>query len=267
MAIAALLFLALAAGAEETVLRRLEDKVPGAAVIVEIVAAGAEQTTLNGYTVLSGKRYRVYTHPGSGERQEFDELSSGRLAPFFKGGEKALLYRSTNSLGSSTLYVVRYQKPRFRRVGTFPEGRARDLDGDGRFEVTTKRRPLGRFFPLGCDGFGSMADGAWKTEVHAWNGTAFVPDSGKYASFFKSLVEKDEKAVAALEPEKIKRTGEYMGAALTLYLDFESAGRGREGWGRLQALLKPLGAMPGGGACLKEIDASLRDSLKIPSDW
>lgn len=262
-----LLSLAICAAAEERLVRRLEDRVPGATVLVEIVEARSGSTVLNAYTFLAGKRYLTYTHPGSGERQELDELSSQKLFDFFRDGSKALLYRSTNALGQTMLYVMRYDKKRFRRAGSFPQGRARDLDGDGRFEIISRRRPLGRFFPVGCAGYGSMADAAWKTEVHVWDGTAFSPAPGKFAAFYASLASKDEAALKALEPEKRARAGDYLGAALTLYFDLESAGRGREGWTRLKEALSPVASVAGSDSCAEQVEKDLRRSLNIPPDW
>lgn len=224
---------------------------------------------VNIYATLNGKQVMIYTHPSASEAPSLEEgLTQKRFPDFFKDGSRALVYRMVNKeLGQSTLYVLRWQKGRFKRAGAFPEGRVRDLDGNGRFEILTRSAPLGRLMTVSCPRFETTVTAAVKTDVQVWEEGGFVSAAERFPAVFERRIAEDGAALAALEPRKSERAGDYVSLAITLYYDYAAAGKGRQGWELLSRNLDPGSALPGAAACLEKIRSDLRARLSIPDDW
>lgn len=244
------------------------DKVPYAAVLYR--AKSGEGGQVDVYVTLKGKELLIYTHPSVSETPALEEAQPRKkFGDFLKDGSKTLVYRMTNAaMGRSTLVVLRKQGIRFSKIGSFPEGRVSDLDGDGQVEIVARTAPLGRVLQLGCgDSFGTTVSAAMKTQVYAWDGRAFADVSARHVPYFETLAKDDSARLEELSAQKQEKAGAYVSAALTLYFDLEAAGKRREGWARLSDALDPKVKLPGAADCVKKTRAELREKLAVPSDW
>lgn len=226
---------------------------------------------LNVYATLGGKALMLHTRAAAGERLEFDEaLGEKRFPDFLKDGSRVLVYRASwPALNQSTLYVLRYAGLRFKRIGVFPEGRIADLDGDGRYEIVTRRPPLGRFVFVGCrEAFQTLAREAYQTDVQAWRDGRFASVAPRFPAFYAERIARSEESLKAMGVARANHPGDYLGLALTLYYDYTSKGERRRGWERFLELCRaPAHAPPGVGECLLKIKNDLRARLSIPDDW
>jgi hypothetical protein len=221
------------------------------------------------YALANGEQKLVFMHPSPLETPSLDPaLSQKRFVDLFNDGSRALAYRMVNpALNRSTLHVLRWKKGGFSRAGSFPEGKLRDLDGDGRFELVTQTAPLGRFLTVSCDRFETTVPSALKTDVMRSKGGKFESASGRYPEFFKARIAEHERALQALEADKAERAGQYISVALSLYFDHAAYGEGRRGWARLTELLDPKTRLPGAANCVEQITKDLRAKLSIPAGW
>jgi hypothetical protein len=241
--------------------------VPYAAVLLRDAAHGFDK--LNVYARLQGRSLMVYTHPGTVDRLEFSRLmlSDREFPNLLRDGSRVVSYRAlTPGLTKTSLYVLRLDGKRVRRVAVFPEGRFKDVDDDGRMEVISRDLPLGRFFSVGCEEFRTVAQTAFQTRIYSWRNGRFDDVSAKYPAFFTEDLAAQEEKLALIPKER--KPGEYVAGALTVYFDYASEGKSREGWRRLCELIKPPSvAVPHLAACVEKVKGDLRQELSIPADW
>lgn len=253
---------AIAEHSDMAVVRRANGKLPSGPASAVILEKGAS-SELAVFAVLKGKGYLVHTQPGGEKAFSFDPAAKPFADPF--GGKTAtLVYRVRDAaLDSETLVVLRHKKPFFAKAGEFPEGRLIDADGDGRLDVVLRRRPLGRFFRVGCGDFEAGPGRAFETDALFFDGKGFAPSPARAAAFLEAALKEDEAALAASESLKTSRPGDYLGKALTVYFGHAKLGRKDRGWAALDAALEPpSGALPGVAACVGQVRAALREKLR-----
>lgn len=251
------------------VTRRVTGRVDGAPALAAVLRSeDGLSSEVDVFLLHRGRAVLVYLSPVMGSA----ELETGKgisgFCAFFGDQPPALLYRtSAPALPQTTLHVLRWRKPYFIEAGTFPDGAVR-RDG-GRWVVLSRRRPLGRFFRVGCGHYDTGAGRAYRTEVWAWRAGKFQDISAQRPGFYAERIAEDERALAASADERADRPGDYLNRALTLYFDYQSKGDGQAGWKRLEESLArpPADAPPGSASCLREVRRKLRDELKIPADW
>ncbi|HAM34389.1 MAG TPA: hypothetical protein DEB40_08910 [Elusimicrobia bacterium] len=240
--------------------------VPLAAVLFRNPAKNLNKLAV--YATLKGKSYLVYTHPSFIDRLKFDPALPGQgFLDLFADGSRAIVYHATTpGLNTRTLYVLRCQGPRVRRVGSFPQGELRALRGAGRPVIVSQTLALGRYFSVGCENFYAMSQNAYQTRIYEWRKGDFIDASTKFPDFFAEKIKGLEDRLALIPKEK--QPGEYLGGVVALYYDYAAQGRPRQGWNRLSSLLKPPPyAFPKLSACLSQVQADLRRKLDIPPDW
>ena len=243
-------------------------KVPmGAAILRSGTGSSWE---MNVYAGLADPAIMVYTLPAFGETLAFDPIVSKRF-PFpdiFKDGVPSLAVHAKNkSSGQSTLTIMRYQKPGFKKLAAVPNGQLRDLDRDGVPELVSESLPLGRFFTASCEGFQTMAQAARKREIYRFEGGKLRPDSASFPDYFQDALELDSDRLERMKPTKDESPGPFLSQALTVYFDYAALGRGREGWRRFTQEIRPDRNLPGIDSCLRQITGDLRAKLSIPDDW
>lgn len=255
------------------VFKTVSEKIGGVPVSAVIFRDKNGNDRLDVYASLgrSRKAYLIHTHAAAGEQIDFDEtLGKSRFPDLLKDGARTLLYRAFSpALNQRTLYVLRYSKPRFKRIGVFPDGRLKDMDGDGRYEIVTRELPLGRFFLVGCEEtFQTMAQGAYQTDIQAWRGGRFVSVASRFPEFYAQSIAREEEALRMMDAEKTNRPGDYLALALTLYYDYAARGEKQRGWERFLELCRPPRHAPSAvRECLEKIKEDLRARLSIPEDW
>ncbi|MBI5242860.1 MAG: hypothetical protein HY922_04140 [Elusimicrobia bacterium] len=206
-------------------------------------------------------------------------LAGLRLASVHEGGElpdmagdgsRILAYVvEFSGIQQSSLVLMRYANGKLARVGRplqFAE--FEDISMDGSPEIVSRERPLGGFFSLDCDAFFTMAQAAQRTRIHAFENGRLETVSSKFPAFYRAHMSNLEVELANNDPVKTGRYGDYLGAALSLYFDYEETGRRKEGWERFkQAFKTPSGAPAKARNCMQEMGLTLRRKLNIPPDW
>ncbi len=276
-ALLALLAVSLwAAGSDYQESHSFRDKADGASYAVVFLkpTEGHHGGRLDIYASGAGGKTLVYTHPGALAFPELDaDQPPRRFSSIFKDGSHTLVYRMTNELSpTSKLYIVRLKDGRFKRYGPFSEGRLRDVNADGKPEVIVRKPPEGSTM-IRCEEFHADAGSARQTEILAWDGTRFADVSAKYPEFFEQRLPQDRQALAELEPQRLKLSGAFAGAALTLYYDEKAAGHPKEAWQHLNALIDANASHPAvlawshGKECVAKLRSEARERLHIPADW
>jgi len=255
---------------------RFQDTVGQTAYTVVLLRAaeGHHGGRVDIYAERGGQRSLVYTHPGALSYPELDEgQPPRRFSALFKDGSRTLVYRMTNELSAeSKLYILRLQDGRFKRLGVFQDGRLKDLDGDGVPEVVA-RKPLEGSTMIRCEEFHADAGSARETSIFRWDGRRFADVSARHPDFYEQRLAGDRQALVRLEPERLKLSGAYAGAALTLYFDEKDAGRPKEAWKHLNDLIEANVSNPAVLAwrhhkeCIAQLRAEARQRLRIPADW
>jgi len=278
-----LLLLALAPGARAGALDAVDaawsakgftvkDRVTGengdlsaSAAIYTPAEGGGERLEI--HVVAKGRAYLGYAHPSTVERLEFDPSPAGRFADMFLDGSRTLAYRATRaSLGATELNVLRWERFKFERVATFPEGRFLRL-AEGPV-VVSRELPLGRYLSMGCEDFGTISRSAFKTTLHAPREGAFADVSSRHRDYYQGEIARKEKAMGRLKSELEKNAGEYLGLAISTYYDYAALGRAKEGWTRLREFFKiPALAPAAVKTCMTSMEKDLRGKLKIPAAW
>lgn len=223
---------------------------------------------LNVYTESAGKSVMVYTHPSGAERQELHEsVKADRFPELLGDGAKTIPYYAiVPGLATRTLHILRYDQPRVRQVGEFPEGRIEGAESRGGGKFIARELPLGRFLETGCENFDMITKAAYRTDAYAWSKGRFVEVSSADPKLYERQIARSEESLALLQKEK--HPGEYLGLAISLYYDYAALGERQRGWQRLSEALKvPRTLVPGVAACVKTVKAGLRQKLSIPADW
>lgn len=248
---------------------RVAHNVGGLPVAVAIYAstAGAGDR-LEAYVVVRSTAYLGYTHPGRGDRLELDTTPAGRGFHDLMGdGSRIIAYHATiPALNASSLELLRYKKFRFTRAASFPEGRfAQD---EGRTLIFSRDLPLGRFLSVGCAGFGTISQTAFRTRLYAASQGKFVDVTGLHPRIFDEEITRKEAALERLRGDLQKNAGEYLGLALSLYYDYAARGQARKGWERQGDFFRLPPSAPGSvRACFASMRADLRRRLNVPADW
>lgn len=279
MSIFLALILAVAAAASDSTYQeaaRFQEKVGETTYTVVLLRAaqGHHGGRVDIYAGRDGKDALVYTHPGALSYPALDEgQPPRRFSTLLKDGSRTLAYRMINELSDgSKLYLLRLQGGRFRQLGVFQDGRLKDLDGDGVPEVVA-RKPLEGSTMIRCEEFHADASSARETSLFAWDGQHFRDVSSKHPDFYERRLAADRQALVQLEPERLKLSGAYAGAALTLYFDERDAGRPKEAWRHLDDLIDANVSNPAVLAwrhhkeCIAQLRAEARRRLRIPADW
>lgn len=252
------------------VVQRLDDKASGtavAAMTLEHPEKGWSRTDV--YALLRGLPRLIYTDAGLHETRRLDTALGERALPSPWAGVRALLLRVRNpALDRDDLTILRLEGAGFKRLGVFREGKLEDLDGDGRPEIVSRERPLGRFHRVSCREFFASGAAAVRTDVHAWRGGRLLLVSSEFPDLYDGLLAEDEARLLELEKTRRERPSDYLAAALTLYFDLASKGERRRGWERLRGLSKPpAAAPPGASECAAQLMTEARRELGIPEDW
>ncbi len=242
----ALLLVLLAPAAADEVARSV--KQGDLTAVVLRAADGSEKFHV--YAQRAKKRALVYLHPGA---ERFELLDAPKGLPVF-------LYRATLA-GRATLHALRVDGLRVRQAGRFPEGRPQDVDGDGRLEIVSRERPLGRFLAADCESVHAASDKAVRTAVWSWGDETFEEASASFPAYFEAAIARIEENLPDMKP------ADRLGSALALYYDHAAKGDKRLGWERLLELLSARSAAPGVTACARRIKEGLREKLEIPADW
>ncbi len=248
---------------------RVAHDVGGLPVAVAVYAstAGAGDR-LEAYVVVSSAAYLGYTHPGRGDRLELDITPAGRgFHDLLGDGSRIIAYHATiPALNASSLELLRYKNFRFTRAASFSEGRfAQD---DGRVLIFSRDLPLGRFLSVGCSGFGTISQTAFRTRLYAASRGKFVEVTGLHPRLFDEEIARKEAALERLRGDLQKNAGEYLGLALSLYYDYAARGQARKGWERQGDFFRLPSSAPGSvRACFAAMRGDLRRRLDIPADW
>jgi len=250
--------------------RLISDTVKGVRLTVVLLRDDARSLDkLNVYALIKDKPVLVYTHPSVVDRLEISRsmLSDREFTNLLRDGSRTIVYHATTpGLNTRVLHVLRCTGARVRRIASFPDGRLKDIDEDGRMEIISRNLPLGRFFTVGCEDFQTMAQTASQLRISRWTDGRFVDVSAQFPGFFDEDIAGLEEHLALIPKEK--RPGDYLGSALAVYYDYAAKGAQRQGWERLNALLKPPStSVPRLTRCLEQVKADLRQKLAIPLDW
>ncbi|MDE2491390.1 MAG: hypothetical protein KGM24_11110 [Elusimicrobia bacterium] len=246
---------------------RVETRAGGSPAAVAVYASekGAGDR-LEAYVVVDGKTYIAYLHPAEAERLELDVTPAGRgFLDLLGDGSRVVAYHATvPALNATTLYVLRYRRPRFTLAGRFPEGRFVQIGR--RVIVQSRDLPLGRFLTVGCAGFGTISQTAFRTRLYAPVDGRFVEVTRAYPKFFAAEILRKEAALARLRPDLQKNAGEYLGLALSVYYDYAAVGRAREGWEKQKEFFSlPPGAPRRVEACFAAMRRDLKERLRVPA--
>ncbi len=212
----------------------------------------------------------IHTAPAFSREFSLASIHSGGEIPNLLGdGSRVVAYRmKRTNMDYESLIVLRYAKGKMSKLAGLPFGRFRDLDGDGRQEIVSAERPLGRWFQLECDSFHSMAKNAFRTKVYSLKKGRLVPDSGSFPDLFEKRIEAHEAELSRANARETGDYGAFLGSALSLYFDHAELGRGRRGWERFRELFAPKWSDPRGvKRCLKKMESVLRQRLEIPDSW
>jgi hypothetical protein len=246
---------------------RVETRSGGAPAAVAVYAArNGSGDRLEAYVVVDGKTYLGYTHPAGAERLELDVTPAGRgFLDLLGDGSRVVAYHATiPALNATTLYVLRYRRPRFTLAGSFPEGRFIQIGR--RVLVESRDLPLGRFLSVGCEGFGTISQTAFRTRLYAPLKGRFVEVTRSYPRFFAAEILRKEAALARLRPDLKENAGEYLGLALSVYYDYAAVGRAREGWEKQKVFFSlPRGSPRRVKACFSAMRRDLRRRLRVPA--
>jgi len=250
--------------------QRVAERIAGVPVTAVIFREeGGNREELNAYLLMGGRPLLIHTYPTASEGLAFHEaMGSNGFPALFGDGSRLLLYHSHNqALGRRTLHVLRFEKRRFRKLGSFPEARLEDLDGDGRYEVITRHAPLSPFL-VECHEFAALVPGATRTDIQAWENGRFVSAAPRFPSFFAERISRGEEDLRRMEKAGLLRPGDSLAKAITLYYDYAAKGERRRGWERLlEIAAPPRPAPPGVKECLLKIREELRAALEIPAGW
>ncbi|MCR4294179.1 MAG: hypothetical protein NUW21_01490, partial [Elusimicrobia bacterium] len=235
------------------------------AVIYTPAEGGGDRLEI--YVVARGKAYLGFTHPSRIERLEFDPSPAGRFADMFGDGSMTLAYRATRvALGATELNILRWKRFKIERIAVFPEGRFLRLETGP--VVASRELPLGRYLSMGCENFGTISRTAFKTVLSEPRARGFKDVSSKHPRFYRSEIERKEKALGRLRDDLENHTGEYLGLAISTYYDYAAMGRAREGWTRLRAFFKIPALVPASvKTCMAEMERDLRRKLAVPASW
>lgn len=212
----------------------------------------------------------IHTAPAFSREYELASILSGGKIPDLLGdGSRIIAYRMKRpNIDHESLIVLRYSEGKLSKLAGLPFGRFHDLDGDGRQEIVSAERPLGRWFQLECDSFHSMAKSAFRTKVYSFKKGRLVPDSKSFPDLFEERIAAHEAELARSSARETGDYGAYLGSALSLYFDHAELGRGRRGWERFRELFAPKWSDPRGvKRCLKKMESVLRRRLGIPDGW
>jgi len=231
---------------------------------------GGRREYLKVYLSSPSKARLLFLEPGFSKRLALDPVHEGGEIPdLMKDGSRVLAYHEAlPAVGQETLVLLRYSGGRLARLADLPYGRFAELDGKAPPELVSRSRPLGRFFQIECETFHSMARSAFRTSVHALREGRLVPASGEFPRLYEDDIRALESRLSSADPRKTQDYGDFLGAALSLYFDYEALGRGKEGWGRFRSLFEPhAGDSAIAKRCLGEMEAALKTRLNIPPDW
>jgi len=252
---------------------RLKDRVsaPVGGLPVAVAVYGAENGSgdrLEAYVVVESTAFLGFTHPSRGDFLELDTTPAGRGYKDLLGdGSRVIAYHATiRALNATSLEILRYEKFRFTRVGSFPEGR---FVQDGRQTLVLSRElPLGRFLSVGCTDFGTISQTAFRTRVFAPTPKGFVDVAAEHPNIFDEELRRKEAALARLKDDLQKNAGEYLGLAISVYYDYAAIGRAREGWEKQKEFFSVPKHAPGAvKACFASMRDDLRGRLGVPADW
>jgi hypothetical protein len=252
---------------------RLKDHVEHAVDGLPVVAAvyGAEDGSgdrLEAYVVVKSTAYLGYSHPSRTDRLELDTTPAGRgFHDLLKNGSRIIAYHATiRALNASSLELLSYKKFHFMRVASFPEGRFVQ-DGDEPL-ILSRDLPLGRFLSIGCEGYGTISQSAYRTRLYAPVRAKFVDVSARHPRLYDEEISRKEAALGRLKDDLQKNAGEYLGLALSLYYDYAARGDARKGWARQRDFFSvPAGAPSSVRSCFEAMRKDLRARLDIPADW
>lgn len=229
---------------------------------------GSAGNRLEIYALLKNRAYMVWTHPGAAERLDLDAGPVGRGMPDLLGdGSRIIAYRSTvPALNATTLRLLAARGLKIEAAGVFPEGRF--ISAGDKTLVAARDLPLGRFLSVGCEGFGTVSQSAFKTTLHAARKGRFADVSSDYPEYYAREIARKEAALARLKGDLEKNAGEYLGLALSLYYDYAARGEARKGWARQVDFFRVPAYAPGAvKTCFTSMREDLRARLRVPADW
>ncbi len=222
------------------------------------------------YRVTRNGAKLIHTAPAFSREYSLASIHDGGDIPdLFGDGSRLIAYRvKRTNLEHDSLVVLRYAKGKISKLAALPFGRFQDLDEDGRPEIVSAERPLGRWFQLECDSFYTMAKTAFRMRVHSLRNGKVVLDSKSFPELFEKSIQSHEAELARSNSREVEDFGPRLGSALSLYFDHAELGRGRRGWERFREFFAPKWSDPRGvKRCLKEIESVLRERLEIPDGW
>ena len=246
----------------------------------ELVAVAYRERAAQGfgklrvYELRGAKARLVHIEAASAAVIDLDPVhKNGSWPDLYGDGSRWLLYTTEfPAMGHKTLRILRLSAGTLKPVHEpLPFGRLQDLDKDGRPEFISRSLPLGTFFAVECEDFRSMAQTAFQTSIWEWDGLALARASRKHAPFLEDNIARLEAELAANDPRKTERYGDFLGTALSIYFDHAEMGRGQEGWRRFAGIfrsrMKHLPPVPRVRRCMEKLREDVRGRLEIPADW
>lgn len=231
-------------------------------------AADGSGDRLEAYVVLGDKIYLGYSHPASTEQLQIDESALGRgFKNSFGDGSRVMAYRSTiRALRSTRLHVLAFSSFKFKNIRNFSEGSFVVL---GKKPLVLERDlPLGRYLAVGCDGFGTISQTAFRSRLFRFEKGGFAEATRDYPDFFASEIVRKTEDLDRLKGDLQKNAGEYLGLSISLYYDYAARGEARKGWERQKQLFQtPELSSSRAQACVASMRRDLRARLGIPADW
>jgi len=245
--------------------------VSGGTLLAVVYRKPPDGSWLNVYFVTRGKASLIKMKPGSSYDISLASIhEGGRLPDIIGDGSRIIAYRTSFSgVDQDYLVLLRYAKGRVVHVRRLPFGRFEDVDGDGIHEIVSRYRPLGQFFMVGCESFMRMAQGAFRTSIHAWRDGNLVLVSKRYPGYFADHIRELREDLSLIDLRSGDADpGEFLGFALSIYFDHDELGRSELGWQEFKKAFPLRRSDPKRvKKCMRQVEEQLREKLRIPDDW
>jgi len=241
------------------------------AVVLLKTASGRPRAAVRVYRVTAQRAKLLHLEPGFGKEVRLSDIhKDGKLPDLNGDGSRIIAYTTERrNIGQTTLVVLRYAKGKLERLADFPGGRFQDLDRDGRLEIVSRSRPLGKFFNVSCEEtFHSLAQNAYRTQVLAWDGEKYASASRRHPRFFRKEIARTQARLDGVDIRTTERYGDYLGDSLTLFFLHDAIGEKRAGWDKFKKLFRVRKTdLPLVRRCYQKLRGELREKLEIPQSW